>query len=139
VGSKAQRERHRQNCAKQFLGNSNRFRAPPCQPRAETEQGAPTLCGARKGYRKRLTSGVYHPPKGADRATALPTVLLVLVAETHRLGQQLARHSTSDRIPLHAGVPVVDTSEDTRVGNLCCSGGEARECSGVNLHNRNLG
>jgi hypothetical protein len=72
-------------------------------------------------------------PRAKRNAQAYPPdrrSLLVLVAETHRLGQGMARHSTSERIPLQAGVPVVDTAERARVGDLRSCSGEAREGAG---------
>jgi len=54
-------------------------------------------------------------------------VPVVFVVETHRMGKDVVCNSTPDRISLHAGVPVVDTAEDPRVGDLRSSGGEARE------------
>src|SRR2546429_9626634 len=45
------------------------------------------------------------------------------------MGQDIVSHSTADRISLHAGVPVVDSAENARVGDLRSSGGEAREGS----------
>ena len=58
---------------------------------------------------------------------SLPMVFIVVAAETHRMGQDVVRNGTPDRISLYAGVPVVDTAEDPRVGYLRSSSGEARE------------
>ena len=55
-----------------------------------------------------------------------PLFSLAMVFIGHRMGQDVVGHGTPDRIPLHAGVPVVDTAEDARVGYLVSSGGEAR-------------
>ncbi len=71
--------------------------------------------------------------------TTLPVVLVVIPAGTHGMRQDVVSDGTPNRIPLHAGIAVVDTAEDARVGNLRGSGGEAREGSGVSLREGDLG